>query len=234
MVTGILNWSEIWALLIPLYYIITQKTEQHQLKPVKYYIISALIINFCIDIISNQKDLSLNLPWHNNNLLYNLHSIFRFAFFCWFFISLKPKHNLKIKKIIALIYYTFLLSYYTFHASIFTFSSLTIGLELYALLVYCLFYYWQLLKQDLLYDYKKLPEFWIVTGLGIFIVISLVIILFYNKISETEALFAIKIWNIHNIAYILLSIFLAKGFYHARYIQPTKLTVITTDKTEIV
>ncbi len=57
---------------------------------------------------------------------------------------------------------------------------------------------------------------------------------FYNDLSETETLLAIKIWNLHNLAYILLSIFLAKGFYHTRYNQPTKLTVITTDKTGIV
>lgn len=234
MITGILNWSEVWALLIPLYYIVNQKGEQLHIKPVKYYIITALILNICIDVIANQKDLSLNLRWHNNNVLYNLHSIFRFTFFLWFFIRLKPIYLLKFKIIIAIIFYTFLLLYYTLHESIFKFSSLTIGLELYTLLVYCLIYYLQLLQEEYVNEYKKLAEFWIVTGLSIFIVISVIIILFYNNLSETEPLFAIKIWSLHNVAYILLSIFLAKGFYHARYHQNTKQKVIIIAKTEVL
>ena len=62
-------------------------------------------------------------------------------------------------------------------------------------------------------DYKKDPVFLMVTGISIYFVVNFPIFLFYKSLSVDFKIFAVDIWGIHNIAYILLCIFIARFFY---------------------
>jgi hypothetical protein len=60
---------------------------------------------------------------------------------------------------------------------------------------------------------SKGPVFWIVTGLGIYVVINFFVFLFYVPMIIQNKALAAGIWNVHNVAYILLCLFLTKALY---------------------
>src|SRR5436190_1449200 len=51
MYRRIIDWSEVWALLIPLLIILLRRKNPSYLKPVRYYIFAALLLNISVDII---------------------------------------------------------------------------------------------------------------------------------------------------------------------------------------
>jgi hypothetical protein len=65
-------------------------------------------------------------------------------------------------------------------------------------------------------EVKRPADFWIVTGLTIYVSISFFIFLFQNMLVKQLQDTAVSIWKIHDIAYIILCIFIAKAFYASR------------------
>lgn len=220
----LLIWSEVWALLIPLYFALPVKKQLGYIKPVYIYLIVALVLNTIANIISNQNDLGIPLPWHNNILVYNLHSVIRFVCFAGFFILLKQNHYSNLKKIIPFMYLAILLLNFTVLGKFFDPLHINGNLmtaETYLLLVYCLLYYLSRLKEDE-HFFSNDAGFWIVTGLSIYIVINFFVFLFYIPIINENDELADKIWTVHNVGYILLCVFIAKGFYSGKISQQNK------------
>ena len=215
----IFDWSEVWALLLPLAVLIVFRSkDQHTfLRPVKFYVYMALILNLAANIIYNQKQLNLNLPWHNNVLIYNAHSLARLFMFAWFFNSLKQPFLRTIKKVLPLLFLIFIVINFTMFESLIgnSISPKIHILEAFLLLFYCLQYYLYLLKEEQI-SYKQSPSFWIVTGLGIFVFTNFPVYLFYNPMTSRDVEFAIYIWKVHKIAHIIFCAFLAKAFYESR------------------
>lgn len=56
-------------------------------------------------------------------------------------------------------------------------------------------------------------DFWVVTGLAIFVVINFFLFLFYVPMIEENPVLAGNMWNVHNVAYILFCILIAKALY---------------------
>ncbi len=215
----LLIWSEVWALLIPLCFIWPVKKQLGYLKPVCIYLIAALVLNILANIISNQKIIGLHLPWHNNVLIYNLHSVIRFGCFAVFFILLKQNYYSNLKKMIPFLYAAILLLNFTVLGKFFNplhINGSLMTAESYLLLVYCLLYYLSKLKEEKVL-LKGDADFWIVTGLSIYVVINFFVFLFYIPMINENTELADKIWAVHNIGYILLCLFIAKGFYSARH-----------------
>src|SRR5438105_1367977 len=103
----IFDWLEVWALLIPIGFMLTVKKTQPFLKPVIYYLFTALALNIIVSCIYNQRKLGWNLPWHHNVVIYNIHSIARLLFFSWFFIRLQQPFLVTIKKMLPYIFLVF-------------------------------------------------------------------------------------------------------------------------------
>jgi hypothetical protein len=59
----------------------------------------------------------------------------------------------------------------------------------------------------------KGPVFWIVTGLSIYVVINFFVFLFYVPMITQNLVLALDIWNVHNAAYIILCLFIARALY---------------------
>ena len=217
MLQKILDWSEVWALLIPLFVIIKYPKRPYYLRPIKIYIWLALVIDICIDVIMEFK-IILNLPqWlRYNNFLYNLHSIVRFLCFSYFFILLKQDYFTSVKKTLPFISLMFIAINFLFFEDFFykeSFSSRLLAIESGLLLFYCLQYY--LFKlQDETTTNKRQPDFWIVTGLAIYVVFNFFYFLFYRTLLDRGYVEeVIRLWDFHNITYIILCIFIAKAFY---------------------
>lgn len=230
----ILNWSEVWAILIPLAFMLIYKNKISYLKPVRVFVWVALLLNTFIDVISNLK-IKLGIEendflW-NNNFLYNVQSVVRFALFAWFFILLKQRFMHRVKLIIPVLFIVFLVVNFAFFEKFIpqgnyeTFSSRLLTTESALLLFYCLQYFIFIIIDERTSSLSKKPGFWVVVGLTVYVSVNFFIYLFYTYLLKFTWDFAIGIWDVHNIVFIVFCLFLAKQFQ-----QESKNTTITKTK----
>ena len=211
----IFDWSEVWALVIPLAVLFFRQNQPATLRPIIVYLWVALILNLVIDII---MELRTYYPEWTNNPLYNVHSVIRFACFSFYFIQIQPNSFTRLKKILVLFSGAFLIINFLFFENFFnneSFSGNLLATEAYLLLVYCMLYYLSELKDDSKNLFKG-PDFWIVTGLSIYVVINFFVFLFYLPMIDVDLDLVVNIWNVHNIAFIIFCLFIAKAFYGSR------------------
>jgi NADH:ubiquinone oxidoreductase subunit 6 (subunit J) len=57
------------------------------------------------------------------------------------------------------------------------------------------------------------PDFWVVTGLAVYVVANFFVFLFYVQMIQVDSQLANRIWDVHNYAYMILCILTAKAFY---------------------
>jgi hypothetical protein len=210
----ILDWSEVWALLIPIIYFLFHRRQPDFLKPVIVYLFAALLLNLMGNIIAEYK---IYLPWwlQSNNPLYNVHSVIRFICFSYFFIALNQQ---AFKKWLYILPNLSLLIIIINFSTVENFgnpnhlSGNLLAAEAYLLLIYCMLYYLAKLREEES-DFSSGPDFWVVTGLSIYVVINFFVFLFYVPMINQNPALADNIWNVHNIAYILFCIFITKAFY---------------------
>lgn len=210
----LLNWSEVWAVLIPLFVLVICRSQPKYLQSVILYLWIALVINLAADIIG---DFNSYLPdWMQTNLvLYNLHSIVRFTCFSYFFIMLKPSSFKAYQKILPVIFILFITVNFSIAEDFFNqyhISGNLLAAEAYLLLIYCLLYYLSQLKEEKGFLIRG-KEFWVVTGLSIYVVVNFFVFLFYVPMIRDNPELANNMWNVHNVAYILLNLFIARSFY---------------------
>jgi hypothetical protein len=213
---SILNWSEVWAVLIPLFVLLSRVQQPPFLKPVVLYLWMALAINLAGDIIG---DFRSYLPsWvQSNNILYNLHSLVRFTCFSLFFIRLAQPAFLPVKKILPFIFILFITINFSVVESFFNPDHLSgnlLATEAYLLLIYCMTFYLSQVKED-----KKIfiqdKAFLVVTGLSIYVVSNFFVFLFYVPMIKDNSDLAANMWYVHNVAYIILCLAISRSFYVA-------------------
>ncbi|MEO6610578.1 MAG: hypothetical protein ABIT05_00545 [Chitinophagaceae bacterium] len=222
MIRKILDWSEVWALLIPLAVILWRRNKATYLRPIRIYLWVALVLNTGIDLLAEYKlkwgIQTGDLLW-NNNFLYNTGSIIRFFLFAWFFNLLRQRFMHRIKMALPFAFLVFVLANFIFYENFIprgeyeSFSSRLLATEAALLLFYCLQYFIFLIIEDTHTRLSLHPGFWVVTGLSIYVSVSFFIFLFYSYLSIATLNFAVTIWDVHNIVYIILCLFIAKQFY---------------------
>lgn len=213
MTTLIFDWIEVWALLIPIFVLLTKKNVAFELKPVLCYLFIAFALNTTANLIYNQRKLGLDLPWHKNVILYDIHSVVRLLLFSWFFIRLNQPLLITIKKYLPVLFLVFVIAdIYIFNDSFNDLINIHLHtLESGILLFYCLQYYLYLFLLEEKWSFKKMPSFWIVTGLSIFIIVSFPIYLFYKQLMNQNRDFVINVWIIQKIAFFIFCFFIAKA-----------------------
>ena len=219
MLQQILDWSEVWALLIPLAFILNRKNPPVYLKPVRLYVWIALLLNIGATIIWYRNRLGLTgLPefLQSNNFLYNIHSVIRLLLFSWFFILLNQRFMHRVKAVLPFLFILLLIINFVFFEDFFNYAMLSsrlLATEAAILLFYCLQYYIYLTIDDKGTSLKKQPGFWVVTGLSIYVAVNFFIFLFYTYLLKQNLIvFAVNIWDVHNIVFILLCICIAINF----------------------
>jgi hypothetical protein len=210
----IIDWSEVWSLLIPLGVLLWVRKIPADARPVALYVCIALLLNFLQDYFWKKRLVfSFSSTPGDNIIFYNIHSIIRFILFSWFFINIKQPFLYSFKKILLVAFIIISQVNFIFFERITSFSSRMLGLEAGSILFLCLLYYVNLLMQEDTSVDKKDATFWLVTGISIYTVISFPLFLFYKTLSVKFQDFAIGIWDLHNVAYCLLCIFIARYFY---------------------
>jgi hypothetical protein len=211
----IFDWSEVWGVLIPLIVLYGFRRQQPpHFRPVIIYLLFALAINIVIDII---QDFKPYLPFwmQKNNVLYNVHSVARFVCFASYFSMLNPRSFKKLKKIVPIIFIVFLLVNFSIAENFLYPDHISGNLhaaESFLLLIYCMGHYLSELKEDRRFLLTG-KDFLVVTGLSIYVVTNFFIFLFYVPMLTYNKELAINMWYIHNAAYILLCVFIARSFY---------------------
>lgn len=219
LLLSLMNWSEVWAPIIPLAVLLYKKHQPRFLRPVIIYLFLALFLNLAGDLIDAFKH---QLPeWlRSNNPLYNVHSIVRFICFSYFFYAVPYTSSSRLKYILPVISVLIILCDFSFLENFGNPKHLSgnlLAAEAYLLLVYCMQYYLSKLKNEE-DDVSNGADFWVVTGLAIYVVINFFVFLFYVPMLQQDVRLAINIWYLHNVAYIVLCIFITKAFYEpARY-----------------
>jgi len=212
-----LDWSEVWALLIPLVVLGFRKSQPIYLKPIIIYLWIALLLNVVVDVISELKDdFPSWLHWlRSNNVLYNIHSLIRFALFTYFFRLLGKRFRSNLDKFFYAAALIFLAINFIYVENFFNPDHLSgnlLATEAFVLLIYCLQYYLSKLRHDT-EEFSRTKDFWIVTGLSIYVVVNFFVFLFYVPLLSENIDLSIKMWNVHNVAYLVLCIFIARAFY---------------------
>lgn len=225
----ILDWSEVWALLLPLTVLIIKKFRvSRELIPIKWYVVIALIINIIADLISKYKvtwGLTSSDFWWNNNVLYNINSILRLFLFSWFFILLKQRFMHRVKAVIPFAFTLFLFINFIFFEKFVpqgdyeSFSSRLLATESAILLFYCLQYWIFSIIEERSANIQKSKGFWVIIGLTIYVSASFFIYLFYDYLTDAKRNFAVNIWDVHNVVFIWLCVFLAKQFLEDKKIK---------------
>ena len=211
----IFDWSEVWGVLIPLVVLFRlRKKQPDHFWPVIVYLWFALAINLVADII---QDFKHYLPFwmQKNNVLYNVHSVVRFVCFSYFFSLLYPTRFTALKKILPVIFIVFLTVNFSIAENFLYPEHISGNLhaaESFLLLIYCMSYYLAELKED-----KKFlltgKDFLVVTGLSLYVATNFFIFLFYVPMLSYNRDLAVNMWNVHNAAYIMLCLFIARSFY---------------------
>jgi hypothetical protein len=210
----ILDWSEAWAPLLSLAVWIRYRRQPACLKPVVFYVWFAFFCNLSIDMVWKLRNV-IPVPYNSNNWLYNLHSLVRFLLFAFFFLRLRQPYLRILKRAVVVVFLVFVTVDFGWYERFFDYARLSsrlMAMEAGLLLFYSLQYYFYKLRDDVEEEWNQ-PDFWVVTGLGIYVAINFLIFLTYNELSAYYTRFAVDIWSIHNLSYILLHIFLAKAFY---------------------
>lgn len=198
-------------MIIPILLLLLYRQQPRSLRPIIIYLWLGFVLNIAIDVIAQ-----INAYAHilSNNPLYNIHSVVRFGCFSLYFIHLQKNSFSSFKKSLALIALTFLVVNFIFFENFFnpdSFSGNLLSVEAYFLLVYCMLFYLAELRDE--NNLFNSPHFWIVTGLSIYVVTNFFVFLFYIPMLDVNTHLAINIWNVHNMAFIVFCLFIAKAFY---------------------
>ena len=235
----IMDWSEVWATLIPLTFFIIRKPAKSWVKPVLIYLIISLVFFLIVDVTFKARTLGLQawcekvFSWLyegpdkslNNLIFYYLISLTRLLTITWFFSIINKGYN-KIHRAVAILFIAFVLINFSFFEKLTDFSSRTLTAEAAIMLFYCLLFIYHVNLDDEIASPGSLPEFWIVCGLTLYAAINFFIFLFFRYLIATaEDDFAKGVWYVHNSSFIILNLFISAGFYRA-----AKKTPITDDR----
>ncbi len=213
--------SEVCALFIPLAIFLFYKINRRPVKEIILYLWISLFLNTIIVVLTFLPDYfdTKKFPFllQNNTIEYNILSVVRVTLFTLYFIR-NGQDMLKLQmKIILGFFLVFVLINFSFLESPVTmFSSRLFTAESVVLLFFCIFYYLNSINQEKNENLKKQPVFWIVTGLSIYEAVNFTIFLLFTYLIKNYTFFAQNIWNIHNISFIILCLFITKAFYESK------------------
>jgi FtsH-binding integral membrane protein len=210
------DWSEVWALLIPLFVWIFSNKQPSLLKSIIVYLWLALTLNLFGDVVADfKKPYHFPLWLQSNTPVYNIHSVVRFVCFSYFFLSLPQPQFKTLKKAIVLVFFLFVIIDFAFFEDFFNRDHLSgnlLSAEAYLLLIFCMLYYLAVLNDEDDTAFKG-PVFWIVTGLSIYVAVNFFVFLFYVPMNAQNWRLADNMWSVHNWAYIILCLFITRALY---------------------
>lgn len=224
IITFLRDWSEVWALLIPLIVILIYKPGGHNVKWLIGYVVAAFIVNFLAIFMMFYSFLD-----QGNNIFYNLHSLIMVISFGCFAISVRKDRYTILLKVLLVIYLAFVLINFTLGESPFILSTRHFAAGSTTLLVMCLFYFFRSILEESPTNWLKEPSFIICVGLCLYEAITFFIFLFiyplFSKTYNQDLSFAFLMMDIYQVSFVIFCIFLAVGLYKYRVKTKQPVTI---------
>jgi hypothetical protein len=221
----ILDWSEVWGLLIPLIVIIIRKPREKHVRKLIWYVILGFLLNLTATCMIEYYYMVPSWMYIddqvNNNLLYNLHSFTRVLLLGLYIISLRQYRFTTVLKTILAAYVVFVLINFIFLESPFYLSTRLFAAESIVLLIMCLSYYFRSIQDESHTNWLAHSSFLVCTGVSIYEAITFFIFLFFYPLHNRDSAFAnsefaIVTMRIYTIMFVLLCILLALGIYKSK------------------
>ncbi len=215
MLDKIINWSEVWGLLIPLAVIIIYKPKGEHSRILVWYVILALVLNL-IATLMVEFYFSLPPSLQNNNLFYNLHSTTRTVFFSLYILSAR---KYKFKGILQLLlggYLVFITVNFIVNESPLFINTFHFVAESILLLTLCISFFFRSMLDDSNVNWLKHPAFLVCTGLSLYEAATFFIYLFFYPLVLKDWEFGNLTLSIHNVMYVILCVMLAMALYKSR------------------
>lgn len=210
------DWSEVWALLIPLTVILVHKPKGTKTSWLILYVIFALVLNIASTIIA-QFHGSMPSWLKNNNILYNLHSVARVIFFSLYIGRVRSYKYPIAFKLLLMAYIGFIIINFNFIESALYLSPNLFAAESIILLIVCLLYFFRSLQDESDIYWLKQPSFLVCAGVCFYEVITFFVFLFFNIINYSpehkDISFADILSLIYMISFVILCILLAMALY---------------------
>jgi hypothetical protein len=210
----LLDWSEVWAPLIPLGVIQFRRHQPPHLQPVLVYLWLALLLNLSGNLIADFKRYFPDYL-QSNTVLYSVHSIVRFTCFTVFFLLIRQTYFRWSVYFLVGAYALLCLLNFSLLEDLANHEHLNgnlLTIEAYLLLIFCMLYYLSQLRDEIP-KFSNEQEFWIVTGLSIYVVVNFFVFLFYVPMIRENPDLAERMWSVHNVSYISMCLFITKAFY---------------------
>jgi len=211
----ILDWSEVWALLIPLTIILFLKSPDRVLDPIVIYVFVAFLLN-TLATIMQQFYGQMPAGLKNNNILYNLHSLARVFFFGWYFGRITTQRLALVNKGILMIYSVLVILNFIFFESPFFLSPRLFAAESIVLLFLCISFFLRSIQDESHTNWTSQPPFLIFTGVALYEAITFFIFLFIYPIFNKSPEFAQLCMQIYQVIFVVYCIFLALALRRKR------------------
>lgn len=167
----ILDWSEVWATLIPLIVYLWLKPKAAWVKPLLAYIVIALLLALIIDVTWKSTELGIS-QWVKKNfwwlyhgkylytlIFYNINSFIRLVLLTLFFLLVNPSYR-KVYVVISGLFVVAVITNFVFFEDIeLSFSSRQFAVEAAIILLYCLLYFYNVNMNDQIKSLTALPHF---------------------------------------------------------------------------
>lgn len=220
MLDKIINWAEVWGLLIPLAVIIYSKPRGRQSRILVWYTIIALVLNSIATVMA-EFYFSMPLWLRNNNVLYNFHSVLRVLLFSWYIISVRSYKYKTVMLVFLLAYLLFAVADLAFIGSLFFINSELFAAESIILLLLSINFFFRSMQDESEVNWLKHPAFLVCTGICLYEATSFFIFLFFYPLVEKNWEFGYLTLSIHNVMYVILCIMIALALYKTRQKRAT-------------
>ncbi|MGQ0737589.1 MAG: hypothetical protein ACT4OJ_00880 [Bacteroidota bacterium] len=221
----ILDWTEVWALLIPLTVIIIHRPKGHHIRLIVWYVIAGFILNFTATFALEYYYLMPSWMYIdnrvNNNILYNVHSFIRVLLLGWYIVIIRPYRFPVILKGLLLTYFVFVFINFIFIETPFYLSTRLFAAESIVLLTMCLFYFFRSIQDESQVNWLKHSSFLVCTGVCIYEAITFFIFLFFYPLHDKNSAFANTAFaeatmRLYTMMYLALCILMALALYKSR------------------
>jgi hypothetical protein len=215
VLSKVIDWSEVWALLIPLAIILFYRPKEPAMHPVIWYICIALVLN---SISTTLYVFHRQMPpfLKNNNILYNLHSIARVIFFSWYISKITSSKFSFIYKSIISVYIIFIIVNFLFFESLLFFSSRLFAAESIVLLFLCISFFLRSLQDESGTNWTKYPSFIVCTAVALYEAITFFIFLFLLPMADKDPDFGLLSLEIYKITFVVFCILLARAIFRSK------------------
>jgi len=225
----LIDWSEVWALLIPLIVILVYKPKGPFVNWLIGYIILSFILNTAATLMVEYNNLfPIAMSNMGNNIFYNLHSFFMVVFLGWYIVNTRESRYKNILKMLILGYILFVIVNFILWESVFRLSTNHFTAGSIVLLILCFTYFLQLLvSDDNKINWIRHPSFIICVGVCLYLAITFFIFLFFyplfNNKSESVRSFAQLMMKVYQAAFIVFCILISIGLYKYKKAKETVL-----------